>query len=177
MRKLISLGFVTLFLLAFSGYVSAGSEDDCNSLKKKNIVAPDVYIPGLYGLCNAYLNADDAVTQAKILANFEKKAGTGPDDPKMPGLDPVVPKVVVCPCTDGADTATWGMNVACPSDGTGLMGMFVRPADNFTTFFTVMLESDVKICSIRQSPASFFQLDISLEEYDVCLTQLLLLCE
>ena len=171
MRKLISLGLFALMFSMFSSQVFAGKIAVCEEIKK------DPAYKGLYGLCNAYWNADDAVVQAEILANFEKKAGTGPDDPKMPRLDSVVPKVVVCPCTDGVDTATWGMNVACPSDGTGLMGMFVRPVDNFTTFFTVMIESDVKICSIQQSPASFFQLDISMEESDACLTQLLLLCE
>jgi len=152
----------------FSSQVFAGKIAVCEEIKG------DPAYKGLYGLCNAYWNAKNDNARAKILANFEKKAGTNDGGPGMPGLEP---EIVVCPCTDGMDTDTWGMNVACPTDGTGLMGLFVKPADNFTTFFTVMIESDVNVCSIAQSPASFFQLDISAAEYDACLTQLLLLCE
>jgi hypothetical protein len=75
------------------------------------------------------------------------------------------------------DTSTWGFAVSCVSDGSGGdMGLFVRFEDNFTTQFMTMVESDLYLCSITQSPATYFQIDISLEEYNKCLDQLQQLC-
>ena len=91
MRKIISLGLFALMLSMFSSQVFAGKIAVCEDIKN------DPAYKGLYGLCNAYWNADDAVAQAKVLANFEKKAGTDSGGPGMPGLI-----TVVCPCWDMA---------------------------------------------------------------------------
>lgn len=91
MRKTIALGLLALSLSFFAGVVLAGNAEICDSLQKKNIVEPDVYIPGLYGLCTAYWSTDDEGDKAQILSNFERKAGE--DGPTMPGL-------LTCPCWD-----------------------------------------------------------------------------
>jgi hypothetical protein len=69
------------------------------------------------------------------------------------------------------------MKVGCSSDGSGGdMGLFVRIEDNFTTQFMTMIESDLYVCNLMQSPATFIQFDITLDEYNVCLSQLQALC-
>jgi len=88
MRKFITL-FMTLALLGlFSGSLFAGKVDVCEDIKFNPAYK------GLYGLCNAYWNADER-SRARILENFYKKAG--PDGPGMPGLDEPEPEPV-CPC-------------------------------------------------------------------------------
>jgi hypothetical protein len=173
MRKVISLGLCALMFFLFSGQVLAGKNQDCEDQKD------ELKALGLYGLCNAYWNAGNENARSQILTNFEDKAGPG--GPGMPGLEPDVPdvpEVVVCPCTDGFDTTNWGMVIACTTDGTGDMGMFVNPdLGNFTTRFMTIVESDVYACSISQSPNTFIEfIGITEGEYNVCLDQLLLLC-
>lgn len=87
MRKLISLGLLALMFSLISGQVLAGKIQVCEDIKYD----PDY--KGLYGLCNAYWNADNDTARAAILANFQEKAG--PDGPTMPGLKPEEP---TCPC-------------------------------------------------------------------------------
>lgn len=95
MRKIISLGLFALMLSIFSSQVFAGKVYFCEEEKD------ELKSQGLYGLCNAYWNADNENARAQILANFVKKAGTSLDDPGMPGWEPVVPdQEVTCPCWD-----------------------------------------------------------------------------
>ncbi len=79
MRKVISLGLLALTFSLFSGQLLAGKIEACELIKK------DPAYKGLYGLCNAYWNANENA-RAQILANFEEKAGPG--GPGMPGLEP-----------------------------------------------------------------------------------------
>ena len=85
MRKIILSAVILMLFGMFSGSVLAGKVEVCEEIKK------DPAYKGLYGLCNAYWNADEK-GQEKILQNWEKKAG--PDGPPMPGLEPEVS----CPC-------------------------------------------------------------------------------
>jgi len=98
MRKIISLGLFALILSIFSSQVFAGKVPYCE--KEKDGLKSQ----GLYGLCNAYWNADNENVRNQILANFVKKAGTSLKEPGMPGLEPVVPDLpdqeVTCPCWD-----------------------------------------------------------------------------
>jgi hypothetical protein len=94
MRKLISLGLFALMLSIFSSQVFAGKIAVCEDIKN------DPAYKGLYGLCNAYWNADDAVAQAQIKANFEKKARTADGGPGMPGWETEEFDNVTCPCWD-----------------------------------------------------------------------------
>lgn len=89
MRKIITSSVLILLFSLFSGSVFAGKIEACENIKH------DPAYKGLYGLCNAYWNANENA-QDKILAKFEKKAG--PDGPGMPGLDDTVPEPVACPC-------------------------------------------------------------------------------
>ncbi|MBT8041415.1 MAG: hypothetical protein KJN78_14325 [Gammaproteobacteria bacterium] len=88
MRKFVTL-FMTLALFGlFSGSLFAGKVAWCEDIKFNPAYK------GLYGLCNAFWNADER-SRARILENFYKKAG--PDGPGMPGLDDAEPEAV-CPC-------------------------------------------------------------------------------
>ena len=173
MRKIITSTVLILSFSLFSGSVFAGKIAACEEIKH------DPAYKGLYGLCNAYWNANPK-HQDKFLAKFEKKAG--PDGPGMPGLEePDVrtePEPAVCPCTDGMDTSTWGMTVSCSPDSMGgMIGLFVVPETNFTTELTVMSVDELYICSLFQSPATFVQLsDLDFAEFDACMTQLENLC-
>ena len=90
MRKLVSLGLFALMFSIFSSQVFAGKIAVCEKIKG------DPAYKGLYGLCNAYWNAKSEDAREEILANFEKKAGTDPDAPGMPGLGP--DPDFFCPC-------------------------------------------------------------------------------
>lgn len=91
MRKIILLGLSAFFVTAFSGQVMAGKITFCEEAKD------DLKSKQLYGLCNAYWKAGNDNARAKILANFEKKAG--PSGPGMPGLELEEPDPT-CPCWD-----------------------------------------------------------------------------
>jgi len=97
MRKIISLGLFALMLSIFSSQVLAGKIPGCEQIKNEPAYK------GLYGLCNAYWNADNAVARAKILIAFERKAGTADGGPEMPDWeteDPDKRDNVTCPCWD-----------------------------------------------------------------------------
>lgn len=89
MRKFITL-FMTLVLFGlFSGSALADKVEVCEDIKFNPLYK------GLYGLCNAYWNADER-SRPRILENFYKKAG--PDGPGMPGLDEAARQPIACPC-------------------------------------------------------------------------------
>jgi hypothetical protein len=165
MRKLFALGLLALSSGFLANTAFAGNVGDCDSLKQSGQ-------KNLYGLCVAWHNADEGA-KGGLAEKFLQRAGY-----PVPGSKPPPdPEPVVCPCTDGMDTSTWGMVVACPSDGSGGdMGLFVRIEDNFTTQFMTMIESGLYVCSLMQSPATFIQFDITLDEYNICLSQLQALC-
>lgn len=94
MRKLISLGVLTILLSMLASPAVAGSVKDCEVLNEDGITK------ALHGLCIAYWGADNGRSQERILANYRKKMrpvdpgnrnGTG--DPDMPGLVDAS-----CPC-------------------------------------------------------------------------------
>ena len=95
MRKLISLGVLTILLSMLASPAVAGSVKDCEVLNEDGITK------ALHGLCIAYWGADNGRSQERILANYRKKMRpvdpgnrnvTG--DPDMPGLV----DDLSCPC-------------------------------------------------------------------------------
>ena len=85
MRKLLA-SFVLFMLFSMgSGSAFAGQVDVCEDIKH------DPAYKGLYGLCNAYWNADSEQARESILKAFKKKAD--PLGLTMPGLDSFA-----CPC-------------------------------------------------------------------------------
>jgi hypothetical protein len=183
MRKLISLGLLALLLSVLASPAVAGNVPDCEYLK-------DSEVKGLYGLCIAYHNASDESTKKRVLDNFDKKvkkAGLLEPLPKMPGLvelpqepDPD-PQDVTCPCLDALaaiNNRDWGMTVMCTSDSAGGHddGFFVDVEDHFTTMFSTFTDGVNSSCGILQSPTTNIVLNTSLQEYDVCLTELLTRC-
>ena len=89
MRKFLVSSVLVLVTGAFAGNVFAGKIEACEAIKSNPVYK------GLYGLCNAYWNADENARPG-ILENFYRKAG--PKGPDMPGLNDPVPQPVVCPC-------------------------------------------------------------------------------
>lgn len=88
MRKILASLIVFMLLGMFSGAVFAGQVDVCEDIKS------DPAYKGLYGLCNAYWNADSDEARESILKAFKKKAD--PLGLTMPGL-----ASMTCPCWDG----------------------------------------------------------------------------
>jgi len=100
MRKVVSLGLCALIFLTFTGIVVAGSVDDCDILKKKNVVPPAEYVPGLYGLCVAWYNASENGDENAILrieARYAAKSG-GDSIPGSGGSNPDVDPPFECLC-------------------------------------------------------------------------------
>lgn len=91
MRKLITSSVLFMLFSMLSGTVFAGKVPVCEDIKH------DPAYKGLYGLCNAYWNADEDA-QLVILEQYRRKAGE--DGPDMPGLEPddEVITELVCPC-------------------------------------------------------------------------------
>ena len=141
MRKIISLGLFALMLSIFSSQVFAGKVSYCE--KEKD----ELKSQGLYGLCNAYWNADNENVRNQILANFVKKAGTSLKEPGMPGLEPVVPDLpdqeVTCPCWD-FDTLV--QVVACAG-----LPMFEHQTDQSTFDFAAFATFDPEIVWVAVS--------------------------
>lgn len=102
MRKIITYSVFFMLFSMFSGPVLAGKVEVCEEIKD------DPVYKGLYGLCNAYWNAEEE-DREDILRNFNKKAG--PEGPTMPGIDdPVLdpvgapePQTLACPCWPNAE--------------------------------------------------------------------------
>jgi hypothetical protein len=92
MRKIAALGFFALTLSIISSQAIAGKVPVCEAQKD------ELASLGLYGLCNAYWNTDNENAKARILSNFEEKAGTANGGPGMPGLET---PGMACPCWAG----------------------------------------------------------------------------
>jgi len=169
MRKLVSLSVLAVLLSVLAGTVFAGKVPVCEEIKG------DPAYKGLYGLCVAYWTVDNENARDKILENFVKKAGPG--GPPMPGLEP---EEVTCPCLDAVaviNNRDWGTPVICTNDSGGNdNGIFVDPLDNFTTMFSTYSDGVSSSCGISQSPNTSFIIVTTLQEYDVCLTELLTRC-
>jgi hypothetical protein len=116
MRKLISLGVLTILLSMLVSPAIAGSVEDCVVLKEDGITK------ALHGLCIAYWGADNGRSQERILANYRKKMRTVDPgnrnvtgDPDMPGLE----DAVECPCWNAdklAEASEKGTPLACGID-------------------------------------------------------------
>lgn len=85
MRKFLASFVLFMLFSMFSGAVFAEKFDVCEDIKH------DPAYKGLYGLCNAYWNADSDEARDSILKAFKKKAD--PLGLTMPGLDSFA-----CPC-------------------------------------------------------------------------------
>jgi hypothetical protein len=92
MRKIFALGLMALSLSFLSNPVLAGDASDCETIR-------DDPNRALYGLCIAYWNTSNAVSRARILANFVKKGGIAEEMPGLPVAEPDDPGAFVeCPC-------------------------------------------------------------------------------
>ena len=89
MYRIATTGLLIALFTLFSPTTFGGQIAVCEEIKK------DPAYKGLYGLCNAYWNADEE-DREDILRNFERKAG--PDGPGMPGLEDN--GFFDCPCWD-----------------------------------------------------------------------------
>ena len=78
MRKLLTSIVLFMLFSMFSGAAFAGKIAVCEDIKN------DPAYKGLYGLCNAYWNADSEQARASILEAFNKKGE--PLGLTMPGL-------------------------------------------------------------------------------------------
>jgi hypothetical protein len=70
MRKSLIFSLMAASLFIFCSPAFAGQVEVCEPLKVKD----DDYVPGLYGLCIAWHNADDEAREI-IAANYRKKSG------------------------------------------------------------------------------------------------------
>lgn len=169
MRKIITSSVLILLFSLFSGSVFAGKIEACENIKH------DPAYKGLYGLCNAYWNANENA-QDKILAKFEKKAG--PDGPGMPGLVDPEPEPVVCPCWAegqidiGVEPDIYGCQVldsfAFASYDGAYVQYIVDGGMNYCGYYNLDLGDFIEYPSdIFGTPA------LTAEEMDVCETELL----
>ena len=103
MRRVISLGLCALFLLTFAGSAVADNVDECNTLKKKNIEPPEVYVPSLYGLCVAWHNASANADETALIRITEKYAekSDGGSIPGSGGTNPDPDPPFECLCWTG----------------------------------------------------------------------------
>ena len=116
MRKIITSTVLILSFSLFSGSVFAGKIAACEEIKH------DPAYKGLYGLCNAYWNANEKA-QEKILAKFEKKAGPG--GPGMPGLGGQESRVqAVCPCWAEGEIDLGVVPFDCQVEGDFMLALY-----------------------------------------------------
>jgi hypothetical protein len=164
MRKIISLGLFALILSIFSSQVFAGKVSFCEDKKD------ELKSYGLYGLCNAYWNADDENDKGQILANFVKKAGTSLDAPGMPGLT-----TADCPCWED-DSGR--LEVAVNPSACQLIEGYVHVGYNENSAqYTVFPPTTKYAASCMYSnfgvvSSGFEYMDLNFEEYELCTNDL-----
>jgi hypothetical protein len=183
MRKWGSLIGLMAMLSLFSGSVLAEKYDQCDVLKSGG------YTRGLFGLCIAYWTAvDKGKGEEAALGRYVAMRGDG--DPYMPGLgdpdagpgpDPAPEPETTCPCLDASINPDWGMGVSCVYDGNYADGFFVNLVTNGATIFATENDGVTGICSIEQTDSTGSKVEhlyegFTLEEYDVCVTELLDRC-
>jgi hypothetical protein len=160
MRKIITSAVLILLFSMFSGTAFAGKVQVCEDIKNNPAYK------GLYGLCNAYWNADDT-EKPEILDNWDKKAGPG--GPSMPGLLPAT-----CPCWPDGIASVCDLGVQMPN----LAGGTVRFVNNDTLVSTVFGTNGASCANFKQDYWSsvmwdvvFFSLD-GPDESSACVEEL-----
>jgi hypothetical protein len=155
MRKIISLGLFALMLSIFSSQVFAGKVAVCEHQKDQ------LKSLGLYGLCNAYWNADEDKSQEGILNNYNMRA-LELGGPPMPGLSE-------CPCWSADEL----LDAACNMD----LGLYsiVNSIANFASldgqnvqFAAFALNNTCGYLNLHSVPADSRLLDTSSEENLTC---------
>ena len=122
-KRTLALAITMLFGLLFvSGPLHAVTADGVTPANEGVCDVLQGATPGLYGLCNAYCEAQDLdlvgdkePPNNKILANYRKKMRAG--DPDMPCLQ------VACPCWSSSELAavTSGSSLSCVQDATSVL--------------------------------------------------------
>lgn len=154
MRKFITSFVLILVFSLLSGSVFAGDKGVCDENEYGGKKA--LQKAGVYGLCVAYQNADDA-DKPGIAEKFKARFG---DD--VPGLDPVLD--FSCPCFDRvsfADVCTYGAPIYMPTviDGVLQGGLVFFSLENGESVFFDTFDAN---CSYAHVDAEFNAID---EEY------------
>ena len=172
MRKVITSSVLFMLFCMFSGVAFAGKVAVCEEIKH------DPAYKGLYGLCNAYYNAETEKARGRILENFYKKAG--PEGPGMPGLDETE-EAPVCPCWAdgqidlGATPDPFGCQVVgtfafASYDGGSFQYILGDQGPNSCGFVNLM--ADTPEFEMRPDPFMGYP-EPTTEEMEVCADQLL----
>ena len=105
MRKIVTLGLLALVLGLVSSSLFAGNVDACEAIKGEK---------SLYGLCNAWHNADNENAKRKILDSFNRRAaalaGPGGRAIEMPGMSG---SGFSCPCWAGVELDEFSVPMWC----------------------------------------------------------------
>ena len=128
--------------------------------------------PGLFGLCNAYCEAQDLDTFDKnppndrILANYRKKMKAG--DPDMPCLQ------VPCPCYSAEELASItadGVAAACPSSTDKIQIIDNAPRTHFAEADQNAGRERCRYIDLNTDPRTIRSFQITAEEAASCYTQ------
>jgi hypothetical protein len=156
MRKFISLGLFALVLTSLSAQLSAGHFEDCEGSKT---IFQEL---GVYGLCNAWHNAETDEERAKFTILFENKAGYPP------------PWMADCPCFSVTDLAlAYGLRPAnCVSSATNVSVSYADPAGGFL-IYTAYDEPFYKACFLSNTASQLLPegnsvFSIKPEQVDEC---------
>jgi hypothetical protein len=174
-----AVGFVLLTgLVGISSSVMASTPD---GETPANEGVCDVLIgatPGLYGLCNAYCEAQDLddfdkkPPSVKILANYNKKKKAG--DPDMPCLQT---PVADCPCWTETELASVndGDGVGCSRLGAAIQVRDASPL-HLADANTAAGSERCRYVDTGTSPITTRFFNISLDEAAACFSQVDALC-
>lgn len=182
-KSITLLTAAAVLLLGMTGFSSTAvastpdgetpaNEGVCDILKVDGITK------GLYGLCNAYCEAQDLDTfdkgppNVKILANYNKKKQPG--DPDMPCLQ------VPCPCWSDAELATItsdGMAAACPASTGKIQIINNAPKTHFADADTNTGSERCRYIDLNVAPPTVRSFSISPEEAQACFAAVTSACQ
>jgi hypothetical protein len=172
----ISIAFALALTISSPGFSQTpdgetpANEGVCDSLQGGS--------PGLYGLCNAYCEAQDLDSfdkeppRTKILANYRKKMKAG--DPDMPCVQ------IACPCWSaeelGAISAD-GLAAACPRATNKVQLIDNAPRTLFAEADTNTGRERCRYIDLNAAPPTIRSFTISPEEAASCYAQASSACD
>jgi hypothetical protein len=134
--------------------------------------------PGLYGLCNAYCEAQDLDTfdkeppRTKILENYRKKMKAG--DPDMPCIQ------TPCPCWTNEELASFGDDgtaAACPGSSSKLQIIDNSPRLKFAEADTTASRERCRYIDINTAPPVIRSFSISSGDAAACFAAVSSACD